>query len=138
MRFTATKQDPQIFANVVRTAHGQVSGSSFLSTDVFAVRYKFHALSHFPNCRGPTAGIGIGVPSHGPRKCLQCPRHEPSTHVFPCDGRSAGSSSWIYLGSSCSGCSHRSGLQGQAQSVRNNSTKEGNSMEAIGLLVTLE
>src|ERR1700722_5420487 len=31
-----------------------------------------------------------------------------------------------------------SGVQGQAQSVGNNSTQEGNSMEAIGLLVTLE
>jgi quinol monooxygenase YgiN len=31
-----------------------------------------------------------------------------------------------------------SGLQGQVESVRNNSIQEGNSMEAIGLLVTLE
>jgi quinol monooxygenase YgiN len=31
-----------------------------------------------------------------------------------------------------------SSAQGQNQSVRNNSTQEGNSMEAIGLLVTLE
>ena len=31
-----------------------------------------------------------------------------------------------------------SNAQGQAQSVGNNSTQEGNSMEAIGLLVTLE
>ena len=31
-----------------------------------------------------------------------------------------------------------SGVQGQVQSVRNNSTQESNSMEAIGLLVTLE
>src|ERR1700723_501936 len=31
-----------------------------------------------------------------------------------------------------------SGVQGQVQSVGNNSTQEGNSMEAIGLLVTLE
>jgi len=31
-----------------------------------------------------------------------------------------------------------SGVQGQVQSVENNSTQEGNSMEAIGLLVTLE
>ena len=31
-----------------------------------------------------------------------------------------------------------SGVQGQVQSVGNNSTQESNSMEAIGLLVTLE
>ena len=31
-----------------------------------------------------------------------------------------------------------SGGQGQAQSAGNNSTQEGNSMEAVGLLVTLE
>jgi quinol monooxygenase YgiN len=31
-----------------------------------------------------------------------------------------------------------SGVQGQVESVRNNSIQEGNSMEAIGLLVTLE
>jgi quinol monooxygenase YgiN len=31
-----------------------------------------------------------------------------------------------------------SGVQGQLQPVRNDSTQEGNSMEAIGLLVTLE
>jgi hypothetical protein len=30
------------------------------------------------------------------------------------------------------------GVQGQTQSVGNNATQEGNSMEAIGLLVTLE
>ena len=40
----------KIFGHVGSMASGQVSGSQPLFTDVFAVRYKFRALSHFPDC----------------------------------------------------------------------------------------
>jgi len=39
---------------------------------LFAVGYKFHALSHFLNCHGPRQGVAFALHFHVPRNCLQC------------------------------------------------------------------
>jgi quinol monooxygenase YgiN len=125
-------------------ALGQVSGSQLLFTGVRFVRPALGSRTQVPRCLAfaqlpwPTAGIGMRVALPSAEEMLStlgashhrmfplamvtmlvvAIRFNPSAHAQ--DAPTA------------------SGVQRQVQSVGNNSTQEGNSMEAVGLLVTLE
>jgi quinol monooxygenase YgiN len=99
------------------------------------VGYKFHVLNHFLNRERLPQGLAFALHFPVPRKCLQCGWHEPSLLAMVTLLAAAFS---FNPAARAQDAPTAPGVQGQVQSVGNNPTQESNSMEAIGLLVTLE